>query len=109
MEPGAHVDAVVARERLGTAMGAALFAAGVLLVVAVLPAEFGIDPSGIGRRLGLTAMNDTDRGLKAFEASRARDLGGAVTVVPQERPYQHETVEFAIAPGDSVEYKYRLD
>src|SRR5207244_7929390 len=58
---------------------------------------------------GLTAMADTDRAIKTFQAGRARDLGGAVTVVPQQRPYQHETVDFVIAPNDSVEYKYRLD
>ena len=52
---------VVARERLALAAGAALFVAGVILVTAVLPAEFGVDPTGIGRRLGLTAMSDIGR------------------------------------------------
>ena len=32
--------------------------AGALLVTAVLPAEYGIDPTGIGRALGLTALAD---------------------------------------------------
>ena len=32
--------------------------AGALLVTAVLPAEYGIDPTGIGRALGLTAPAD---------------------------------------------------
>jgi hypothetical protein len=102
-------QAVVARERLAMAAGAALLAAGVILVIAVLPAEFGVDPLGIGRWLGLTAMNDVQRSVQAFEASRASAGGSGATLAAQDRPYQHEVVEFKLAPRDSVEYKYRLD
>lgn len=35
----------------------AAIVAGVILAVAVLPAEYGIDPTGIGKKLGLTAMH----------------------------------------------------
>ena len=80
-----------------------------ILVVAVLPAEYGVDPSGIGARLGLTAMSDIQKRLEAFETTRAADASGASTLVAQERPYQHETAEFKIEPGGSFEYKYRLD
>lgn len=38
-------------------IGAAVLAAAILLVVAILPAEYGIDPTGIGRALGLTAIS----------------------------------------------------
>ena len=100
--------AVVARDRIALAAGAALLAAGLLLVIAVLPAEYGVDPLGIGRQLGLTAMSDVQKGLDAFQATRADSIG-APTIAPQERAYQHETVAFKIAPRDSVEYKYRLD
>lgn len=37
---------------------AALLVAGVVLVVAVLPAEYGVDPTGVGTRLGLTRLAD---------------------------------------------------
>jgi hypothetical protein len=100
---------VRARERIALAAGAALLVAGVILVVAVLPAEFGVDPLGIGRRLGLTAMNDVQKSLDAFTAQRASQAGGVTTIVPQERAYQQETIDFKIAAGDSVEYKYRLN
>jgi hypothetical protein len=96
-------------ERVALATGAALLVAGVLLVVAVLPAEFGVDPLGIGRKLGLTAMNDTARSLESFQKTRADTPGGPPTVAPQEHAYQQETVVFTLAPHDSVEYKYRLD
>lgn len=108
-EIGGGASAVVARERIALAAGAALLVAGLLLVIAVLPAEYGVDPLGIGRRLGLTAMSDVQKGLDAFQASRAGSTGGAPTIAPQERAYQHETVEFKIGPRDSIEYKYRLE
>ena len=36
----------------------AVLVALVLLLVAILPAEYGIDPTGIGRMLGLTKMGE---------------------------------------------------
>jgi hypothetical protein len=99
----------LARERIALNAGVALLAAGLLLVVAVLPAEFGVDPLGIGRRLGLTAMNDIKRQVDAFQAARAGSAATTLTIVPQPRSYQNETVAFTLAPGGTIEYKYRLD
>ncbi|MFY7871186.1 MAG: transmembrane anchor protein, partial [Limnohabitans sp.] len=42
--------------RLLKATAAALAAAAAVLVTVVLPAEYGIDPTGIGARLGLLAL-----------------------------------------------------
>jgi len=42
--------------RLLQATAAAAIAASVILVAAVLPAEYGIDPTGLGGRLGLLAL-----------------------------------------------------
>jgi len=39
------------------ASAVALAIAAAMLVLAILPAEYGIDPSGVGARLGLTALN----------------------------------------------------
>ncbi len=100
---------VVARERIALAAGAALLAAGLILVIAVLPAEYGVDALGIGRRLGLTAISDVQKNLDAFQASRAAGGSGRPTIAPQERAYHQENVEFKIGPRDSMEYKYRLD
>jgi hypothetical protein len=105
----AGAPAIVARERIALAAGAALLVAGLILVVAVLPAEFGVDPLGMGKKLGLTAMSDVQKSLEAFQATRVGGPGGPPTVARQERGYQQETVEFKLKPRDSVEYKYRLD
>ena len=103
-----NVAVVVARERIALAAGAALLVAGVILVVAVLPAEYGIDPLGIGRRLGLTAMSDVANQVESLSAGRAAGGGGAPILAPQDRPYQQETVNFQLGPGQFIEYKYRL-
>ena len=100
---------VAARERIALVTGAALLAAGLILVACILPAEYGLDPLGIGRRLGLLAIGEVQKKVAAFEATRAAAAGGIPTIAPQEHRYQDETIELKIAPRDSVEYKYRLD
>lgn len=49
--------------RLYQSIGAALLGAAVLLILFVLPAEYGLDPTGIGSRLGLAAMHEPARTL----------------------------------------------
>jgi hypothetical protein len=43
----------------------------VLLVAVVLPAEYGIDPTGVGRVLGMTKMGEIKQQLAAEEAADA--------------------------------------
>lgn len=76
------------------ATGGAVAVAAVLLVVAVLPAEYGIDPLGTGRALGLVRPPLV---LPEERAPAASDAGLRV-----------DAVELDIAPYDYVEYKYRL-
>jgi hypothetical protein len=54
----------------------AIVAAAVILVTVVLPAEYAIDPTGIGRALGLTQMGEIKAQL-AEEAERDRVAGAA--------------------------------
>ena len=90
------------------AIGVALLVAGLALVLAVLPAEFGVDPLGIGRKLGLLALAESKAQVAAFEGTR--DAAATARTVAQEpRAFRTETVDFALAPHEFVEYKYRLD
>ena len=50
--------------RLYASIVAALAAAAVTLVLFVLPAEYGIDPTGLGARMGLTALYEPVRTLQ---------------------------------------------
>jgi hypothetical protein len=61
-----------------TAIAAAT--AAVLLVTVVLPAEYGVDPTGVGRVLGLTEMGEIKMSLAAeAEADAAADASGTAT------------------------------
>jgi hypothetical protein len=51
-------------KRLAASIGIALAVAAIVLFVVVLPAEYGIDPTGAGRAMGLTAMNAPQKTLK---------------------------------------------
>jgi hypothetical protein len=61
------------------ATGLALVVAAVLLVTAVLPAEYGIDPLGTGKALRLTDLSKTD----AAKVSKTAD--------PRRRPIRLRT------------------
>ncbi|MBI2186582.1 MAG: hypothetical protein HYU37_05585, partial [Acidobacteria bacterium] len=103
-----HVSEI--RHRIAAAAGAALLAAGLILVMFVLPAEFGVDPLGTGARAGLLDLGLTGQQVEALEQAVASGEGGqAALIMPQERAFQTETVEFALGPREGMEYKYRLD
>lgn len=98
------------KQRISVAAGIALLVAGVILVAIVLPAEFGVDPLGTGARLGLLPLGIIGQQVKALNGEAAtRDASSAAVIASEERPFHDETVTFAIAPGEFVEYKYRLD
>jgi hypothetical protein len=99
-----------ARQRLAAAAGAALLVAGLVLVMFVLPAEYGVDPLGIGARVGLVELGAVGKQVEALNQSAASGAAGQATlIVPQERGFKSETVEFKVGPREGMEYKYRLD
>jgi hypothetical protein len=101
---------IEARHRIAVAAGGALLVAGLVLVAFVLPAEFAVDPLGTGARLGLLDLGITGQQVQALETAAASGgAGEAAILAPQDKPFQHETVEFKVAPGQFVEYKYRLE
>ncbi|MBB3019468.1 hypothetical protein FHR70_002533 [Microvirga lupini] len=64
-----------------TAIAAGVAAA--LLVTVVLPAEYGIDPTGVGRALGLAEMGEIKTQLHdEAEADRAKDQAGQTPAAP---------------------------
>lgn len=109
MPAGSPDGSEMARVRIALAFGTALLVSGLAIVIAVLPAEFGVDPTGLGRRFGLLALSDVKTQLAAFEAARSATAGPRQPVVSQEQPFKQDTIAFTLAPGEFVEYKYRLD
>jgi hypothetical protein len=75
-------------QRIAWSVGLALVVAVIVLVVAVLPAEYGIDPTGIGRLLGLDALRSS-----ATRTIEVRDvIGGNERVREVEIPAFNEPV-----------------
>jgi hypothetical protein len=79
---------------------AALAVALAVLVAAVLPAEFGIDPIGSGRAFGLLALYDAD--ADPISPPAAPDAAA------KPRSYHTDSRELSLGPGQSFEFKYRL-
>jgi len=106
---------------------AALFAAGLLITI-VLPAEFGIDPTGAGRVLGLTQMGQikttlavekiatelppASGGPATTEAVEPSAIAEASAVAARsesasqaEGSAQQHTMTFTLKPGEAAEIK----
>jgi len=79
------------KQLIGTLVWSVLLAT-IALIVFVLPAEYGLDSTGLGKKLGVTGM-----------------AGYSVSALSSETntPGQ-DYVEFPLAPFESIEYKYSL-
>jgi hypothetical protein len=75
----------------------------------VLPAEFAVDPLGTGARFGLLELGATGQQVAALETAAAAGTSQAALIVPQDRPFTRDEVMFTLGPGESIEYKYRLE
>ncbi len=79
---------------------AALIAAAVL-VTAVLPAEYGIDPTGIGRALGLTSLNQAPPAA----APEAPAAAPPATLVKRAGELRSDEMALPLMPGQGAEIK----
>lgn len=92
---------------------AALVAAA-LLVTAILPAEFGIDPTGIGRALGLAQMGEIKASLAAGpKAGDAKPPAGpqsspAPAVAEVSGMASQDTVAITLKHGEAAEIKLTM-
>ena len=124
--------------KIATATVVAAVVAAVILVVAVLPAEYGIDPLGTGKALGLMELaNATEKAAPASQPPRPpavvpadppADAANAATIVPVLKPspklgdaptvtgtfieqpnrYKIDSREIKLAPGEGMEIKYHM-
>jgi hypothetical protein len=104
------------RTKILKAAVVAFVVAVVVLFTAILPAEYGIDPLGIGSMLGLTdlAAADIPAETPAPAAAAATSSGpppalvqrGAYTEYP--RTYKVDTREIVLQPGKGIEIKNHM-
>jgi hypothetical protein len=92
----------------------AAIAAAAILVAIVLPAEYGIDWTGIGNVTGLTAMG-RDKVAAAKNAAQEVALPAApakagtdVAATASTRALRIDAIEIPLAPGAELEYKALL-
>jgi hypothetical protein len=101
-----HTASLPTLPQLGKATAVALAVAGAILVGAVLPAEYGIDPSGVGSALGLTRMNAAAR--PAAEVAPAATTGAAPTVARTAHAFRSDEMRITLQPGEGAEVKAEI-
>lgn len=101
----------------------AMVTAVVLLVIVVLPAEYGIDPTGVGRMIGLTQMGEIKMEL-AEEAARDRAADASLrastqpskAAAPEPLPAaqtgssatRNDEMSVTLEPGEGTEVKLEM-
>src|SRR5437870_5680287 len=119
------------RKRIAKATVIALAVAAVLLVTAILPAEYGIDPLGTGKALRLTELAGANAKPEKLEkpapSAEPKKEEAPATIVPvlqpspdgsapvvkgtfisQSRGYKIDSREMKIAPNEGIEIKYNM-
>lgn len=116
--------------RLLRSTAIAVSVAATLLVTVVLPAEYAVDPTGIGRLLGLTEMGTVKMAIALEAAAEAAPAASAPVVTAQAAPppaaaavpapvqaiapaeqapaAKAEEMTLTLAPGQGVEIKAKM-
>ncbi|TWI79005.1 hypothetical protein IQ13_3396 [Lacibacter cauensis] len=110
---------VLGKKKIIKALIISLLIASVLLVGAVLPAEYGLDPTGIGKKLGFTRLHVSADSTTVVRASYPRikmaEAGSDSTVAkpveannpPPSQQYEirEDSVQVTVPAGKGIEYK----
>jgi hypothetical protein len=92
---------------LAKATSIALLIALLLLLTAVLPAEYGYDPLKTGKLLGLTGISQAEpKEVKGAAPTPAPGQTGVYTSQP--KIYKVDSEDFELRPGEGVEMKYHM-
>jgi len=84
----------------------ALISAIIILVAFILPSEYGIDPTGIGKKLGLTEMGQIKVQLAAeAEAEAAAEANETIKPTPEPTPESAPAPTTALTAEDKPEPK----
>lgn len=81
------------------ATAGAIGIAATLIVTTVLPAEMGIDPTGVGTALGLTAMGQLKQQALASDESVLEPVATA------DYAFRSDETTFTLGPNQSTEFK----
>jgi hypothetical protein len=97
------------RKAIAKATVIAAAVAAVLLLVAVLPAEYGFDPLRTGAALGLTELSKSTAAKPepTILPAEGQPLP-STTYMAQPRIYKVDSEDFRLTPGRGVEFKYHM-
>jgi hypothetical protein len=115
-------DASPSGRQLLKLTGLAIAIAALILFTMVLPAEYGIDPTGIGRRLGLASLSTgpaaapaaakpsdgAERPISLSEAPEL-ELAGMGRVWKAPRPYRSDELSLTLRPNEGAEIKASME
>lgn len=107
---------------IGKKLAISAAGAGLLLLTTVLPAEYGLDPTGLGKMMGLTALAQEVTAKPApFEGklefnvqdydTSAEIIQGSIKglVYMQDVPFKTQIIDIQIEDLGEVEYKFIMD
>ena len=86
--------------QLVRAIGLAVVAATCILIMAVLPAEYGLDPTGIGQAIGLLRPP-----ASAVDMSIPVTAEAAARVTKYDAAFRHDEMTLTLKPGEGAEIK----
>lgn len=92
------MDQTLSKSSLIKATLLALISACVILTLFILPAEFNIDPTGVGKSLGLTVLSQTE--------SKAAELNSSTE---SNTDMRSDTIEVSVPAGKGIEYKFYME
>lgn len=107
-EPSSPVDLPSAGRLLRATLVAAVVA-GLLLVVVILPAEYGIDPTGIGQATGL--FRAPAAAADPLPEGAAGEDGGTASgsIFWSDTPYRSDEMSVTLEPGEGAEIKAQMN
>lgn len=85
----------VSSKTLIKASVSAVIVAAIVLVTLILPAEYNIDPTGIGKKIGLTVL-----------ATAGDEQQAATNLTANKGTDEFQTIEVTVPAGRGIEYKF---
>ncbi|PZR58004.1 MAG: hypothetical protein DI537_53720, partial [Stutzerimonas stutzeri] len=99
-------DELPTLQQLNRATLGAFVAAAIIVVTTVLPAEYGVDPTGIGGVLGLTPMGEMKQAEHAAKGAQTPAPATAGPPAPPVAPANHPAkVVLTLQPNEGREVK----
>jgi hypothetical protein len=78
-----------------------------VLILFILPAEYNVDPTGIGHKLGLTQLATTAQAETTNQAKKNKTIGNQSQGPSTETVFE-DTVEVIVPAHKGIEYKFYL-